>query len=44
MDIAWTGTTTSPHRQEYEAERQDEDIIVPLKPYGAVTPGFSFSV
>ena len=36
------GTAVSPHRQEYVAERYDEDEIVPFQLYGAVTPGFPF--
>ena len=36
--------TTSPHRQEYEAERQDKDVIVPLQLYSAVASERSFRV
>ena len=35
----WVWITVSPHRQEYEAERQNEDEIISFQLYSVVTPG-----
>lgn len=40
----WAGITVSPHRQEYEAERQNEDEIISFQLYSVVTPGLPLSV
>lgn len=40
----WVWITVSPHRQEYEAERQNEDEIISFQLYSVVTPGFPFSI
>jgi len=49
VNVTRVDVAISPHRQEYVAECYDEDKIIPLQLYGALTPvtqskGWAFAV